>query len=102
MDGVEIQAKDDENQKLWKKKNGSLVNINTLSDDELIEARKISSSLINKYYYLKEKYLYQVKKCADISDLHTELLASLDAELSKRKEVYAKKAEMLIKAEQEV
>lgn len=102
MEGVEIQAKDSENQLLWKKKDGSLVNISTLSDSELIEARKISSSLMNKYYNFKEKALYQVKKCVDICDLHTELLEQLDEELIVRKEVYAKKAEMLIKAEQEI
>lgn len=102
MDGVEIQAKDDENQRLWKQKNGNLVAINTLTDPELIEARKISSSLINKYYNMKEKALFQVKKCADISDLHTELLEQLDSELETRKQVYANKVEMLSKAEQEV
>lgn len=102
MDGVEIQAKDDENQRLWKQKNGNLVAINTLTDSELIEARKISSSLINKYYNMKEKALFQVKKCADISDLHTELLEQLDSELDNRKKVYAQKVEMLSKAEQEV
>lgn len=102
MDGVEIQAKDDENQRLWKQKNGNLVAINTLTDSELIEARKISSSLINKYYNMKEKALFQVKKCADISDLHTELLEQLDSELETRKQVYANKVEMLSKAEQEV
>lgn len=102
MDGVEIQAKDDENQRLWKQKNGNLVAINTLTDPELIEARKISSSLINKYYNLKERALFQVKKCADISDLHTELLEQLDSELDNRKKVYAQKVEMLSKAEQEV
>jgi hypothetical protein len=102
MEGVEIQAKDNENQLLWKKKDGSLVNINTLTDNELIEARKISSSLMNKYYNFKEKALYQVKKCSDICDLHSELLEQLDEELIVRKEVYAKKAELLIKAEQEI
>jgi len=64
MEGVEIQAKDSENQLLWKKKDGSLVNISTLSDSELME--------------------------------------QLDEELIVRKEVYAKKAELLIKAEQEI
>jgi hypothetical protein len=102
MEGVEIQAKDSENQLLWKKKDGSLVNISTLSDSELIEARKISSSLMNKYYNFKEKALYQVKKCADICDLHTELLEQLDEELIVRKKVYAKKAELLMKAEQDI
>ena len=102
MEGVEIQAKDREDQLLWKKKNGSLVNINTLNDEELIEARKISSSLMNKYYNFKEKALYQVKKCADICDLHTQLLEQLDEELIVRKKVYAKKAELLMKAEQDI
>jgi hypothetical protein len=102
MQAVEIQAKDNEDERLWKKKNGSLVAINTLNDAELIEARKISSSLINKYFSLKEKAMYQVKKCLDISDLHTDLLEQLDVELNARKKLYAAKAEMLIKAEQEV
>lgn len=102
MEAVEIQAKDDENQRLWKKKNGNLVAINTLSDSELIEARKISSSLINKYFGLKEKAMYQVKKCMDISDLHTELLEQLDNELISRKENYAKKVELLKFAENEI
>lgn len=102
MEAVEIQAKDNEDQRLWKKKNGNLVAINTLNDSELIEARKISSSLINKYFALKEKAMYQVKKCIDISDLHTELLEQLDNELAIRKTLYAAKTEMLIKAEQEV
>lgn len=102
MEAVEIQAKDDENQLLWKKKNGDLVNINTLNDEELIEARKISSSLINKYYYLKEKALKDYKKCTDISNLHTDLLEQLDSELENRKEIYSKKVNLLLKAEQEI
>jgi hypothetical protein len=57
---------------------------------------------MNKYYNFKEKALYQVKKCADICDLHTELLEQLDEELIVRKKVYAKKAELLMKAEQDI
>lgn len=100
MDPVEIQAKDTESQRLWKKQDGSLVGIPTLTDEELINARKISASLMTKYFYKKEKALYQVKKCSDICDLHTELLEQLDVELGERKEKYAKQVEILQLAEE--
>jgi len=99
---VEIQAKNHENERLWKKKDGSLVNINTLTDEELILARKISSSLLNKYYTKKEDAILKVKQYSDISDLHGDLLVSLDNELKERTERYVKCVEMLQLAEQEI
>lgn len=98
---VEIEVKENENERLWKKKDGSLVRINSLNDKELIDARKISGNLLNKYFEKKEKALYQVKKCTDICELHGDLLEKLDEELLARKELYANKARELEKAEKD-
>jgi len=86
IEAVEIEVKENENDRLWKKKDGSLVRISSLSNQELIEARKISGSLLDKYFSKKEKALYQVKKCSDICELHGDLLEKLDEELVLRKE----------------
>lgn len=99
LEPVEIQVKETENERLWKKKDGSLVRISSLNNEELIEARKISGNLLDKYYSKKEKALYQVKKCSDICELHGDLLESLDKELNDRKQKFLQEYQILEEAE---
>ena len=96
MEAVTIETKNNPSDLYWKKKDGSLVLISSLTDEEVIAARKLSCELADKNFAKSKRAEFEVKKYNDISNLYSNLLEALDEELAVRKE---KAKEILTKLE---
>ncbi len=87
MTAAEIPVKENENDFLWKLKNGSLKPISQMTDDEIIKFRKICLQKNKMHYHLFEKF--------------SDFVEIFDKALNERIETKKESLDKLVKAEKE-
>jgi hypothetical protein len=95
MGPILMIAKSNEDEKVFKDKDGNLIPFSRLTDKQLIEAVKFAEKRANECYKMHESLLKKAEQLRTKSLRFTELLDSLEEEVNVRKEAIENKLKEL-------